>query len=86
MQELDKFNFKINVIPNGLEKYMSFTINKKLIFIEINRTYQDFKQKGFYTYEYISDFEKFKEEFLGKKRFIVPPPTEKLLAKNMIMF
>ena len=39
MQELDKFNFKINVIPNGLEKYMSFTINKKLIFIDINRTY-----------------------------------------------
>ena len=24
MQELDKFNFKINLIPNGLEKYMSF--------------------------------------------------------------
>ena len=34
MQELDKFNLKINVIPNGLEKYMSFTINNKLSFIE----------------------------------------------------
>ena len=34
MQELDKFNLKINVIPNGLEKYMSFTINKKLSFID----------------------------------------------------
>ena len=33
MQELDKFNLKINVIPNGLEKYMSFTINNKLRFI-----------------------------------------------------
>ena len=30
MQELDKFNFKINIIPNGLEKYMSFNINDKL--------------------------------------------------------
>ena len=29
MQELGKFNLKINVIPNGLEKYMSFTINNK---------------------------------------------------------
>ena len=29
MQELRKFNLKINVIPNGLEKYTSFTINKK---------------------------------------------------------
>ena len=33
MQELGKFNLKINVIPNGLEKHMSFTINNKLIFI-----------------------------------------------------
>ena len=34
MQELGKFNLKINVIPNGLEKYMSFTINDKLSFID----------------------------------------------------
>ena len=33
IQELGKFNLKINVIPNGLEKYMSFTINNKLGFI-----------------------------------------------------
>ena len=29
MQELGKFNLKINVIPNGLEKCMSITINNK---------------------------------------------------------
>ena len=34
MKELDKFNLKINVIPNGLEKYLSFSINNKLIFID----------------------------------------------------
>ena len=34
MQELGKFNFKINVIPNRLEKYMSFNINNKFIFID----------------------------------------------------
>ena len=34
MQELGKFNLKINVIPNGLEKYMSFNINNKLVFID----------------------------------------------------
>ena len=33
-QELGKFNLKINVIPNGLEKYMSFTNNNKLSFID----------------------------------------------------
>ena len=27
MQELGKFNLKTNVVPNGLEKYMSFSIN-----------------------------------------------------------
>ena len=34
MQELGKFNLKISLIPNGLEKYMSFTINNKLSFID----------------------------------------------------
>ena len=34
MQELEKFNLKTSVTPNGLERYMSFTINNKLIFIE----------------------------------------------------
>ena len=33
MQELGKFNLKVNVIPNGLEKYASFSINNKLSFI-----------------------------------------------------
>ena len=34
MQALDKFNLKINVIASGLEKYMSFSINNKLSFID----------------------------------------------------
>ena len=34
MQELGKFNLKTSVIPNEFEKYMSFTINNKLSFIE----------------------------------------------------
>ena len=33
MQKLGKLNLKINVIPNGLEKYMSLSINNKLSFI-----------------------------------------------------
>ena len=35
MRELGKFNVKVNVIPNTLETYMSFTINNKLSFIDI---------------------------------------------------
>ena len=34
MQELGKFNFKINVMPNGLQKYMSFNINNKSAFTD----------------------------------------------------
>ena len=34
MQKLGKFNVKVNVIPNELEKYMSFAINNKLSFMD----------------------------------------------------
>ena len=37
MQDLGKFSLKINVIPNGLEKYMSFSINNKLSFIDTSQ-------------------------------------------------
>ena len=34
MQEVGKFNIKVSVTPNGLEKYMAFTINNNLVFID----------------------------------------------------
>ena len=34
MQELGKFSLKINLVPNRLEKYMSFIINNKLSFVD----------------------------------------------------
>ena len=34
MQEIGKSDVKISVIANGLEKYMTFTINKNLVFID----------------------------------------------------
>ena len=34
VQELCKFYCKKNVIPNGLEKYISFNINNKLAFVD----------------------------------------------------
>ena len=94
MQELGKFSFKANIIPDWLEKYMSFSINNKLSFIDNfqflnswldslvknlgkdgfmylsqefdNNILHLVKQKGFYTYEYMSDFKKFKEELSRK--------------------
>ena len=113
MQELETFNFKINVIPNGLEKYMSFNINNNLIFInsfqflsfslnslvknlnkdEFKYLSQDFdskvldlvKQKGFYLYEYMSDFEKFKEKLPSKEKFYSSLTNKKNVIKNMNM-
>ena len=32
-RELKKFDVKIDLIPNGLEKYMAFIVNKKVVFI-----------------------------------------------------
>ena len=50
MQELGKLNIKINVIKNELEKYMSFTINNKLRFVD------SFQFLSFYPYKFTSDF------------------------------
>ena len=82
---------------NGLERYMTFSINSKLCFIDslqfsssaldslvkswnkdvfkyFNQEFDNnvldlVKQKGFYPYEYMSDFEKFKEQVPRKERF-----------------
>ena len=32
--KFNKFNVKINVTPNGLEKYMAFFLNKNLVFVD----------------------------------------------------
>ena len=32
-KEISKFDVKVSVMPNGLEKYMAFTINRNLVFI-----------------------------------------------------
>ena len=32
--KIGKFDVKVNVIQNGLEKYMAFTINNNLVFID----------------------------------------------------
>ena len=33
-KELSNFNCNIDVIPNGLEKYMSFSLNKNIVYID----------------------------------------------------
>ena len=33
-QELSKLDVRVGVMPNGIEKYMIFTLNKNLVFID----------------------------------------------------
>ena len=35
IKEIGKFDVKVSVIPNGLEKYMAFIINRNLVFIAV---------------------------------------------------
>ena len=34
IKQIRKFDVKVSVIPNGLQKYMAFTINTNLVFID----------------------------------------------------
>ena len=34
IKEVSKFDVKVSAIPNGLEKYMAFTVNRNLVFID----------------------------------------------------
>jgi hypothetical protein len=34
MQEIGGFGLEVNVIPNNMEKYMSFSLGKQLVFID----------------------------------------------------
>ena len=105
---------KINVIPSGLEKYLSFSINNKLHFIdsfqflsssldslvkslnkddfkylsqEFDNSVMDLvKQKGFCPYEYMSDFESLKKNYVAMRSLVIHKQVQKLMTKNMNMF
>ena len=69
-KKLSKFDVIISVIPNGLEKYMTFTSNKNLVFIDsmlfmnssLDKLVKNLTDKDF---EYLS------EEFSGEKLGLV---------------
>ena len=64
--ELNKSDVKINVIPNGLEKYMVII---KYLIEEFNpKNLELLKQKVAYPYEYMNSFEKFNEEELPARK------------------
>ena len=44
------------------------------------------KQKRFYPYKYVADFEKFKDKLPIKEKFYSSLTNKKMVTKNLIMF
>ena len=61
--ELKKFDVKIDVIPNRLEKYMEFILNKNLVFIDSMQFMNSSLEK---LVKNLSDFKYLTEEFGSK--------------------
>ena len=108
--ELHKFNLKVDVIPNGLEKYMSFFLGRDLVFITSmqfmncsldklvkNLVDKDFKylvkefgtenlkilkQKGAYSYAYMSSFKRFNEDKLCARKYFYSSTKDKKIYED----
>ena len=65
IKEISEFDVKVSVIPNGLEKYMAFTINTNLVFID-NMQFMNSSLDSLVTNPSDNDFKYFSEEFSGE--------------------
>ena len=63
--ELNKFDVKIDVTPNGLEKYIAFYLNKNLVFIDTMQ-FLNFNLDKLVKNLSEGDFKYFAEEFVSK--------------------
>ena len=76
-KELSKFNCKISVIPNGLEKYISFTLNNNIVFVDsilfLNSSLDKLaKNLGSEDFEYLSQVFSGEQLELVKQKGIYP--------------
>ena len=68
-KELSKFDCRVSVIPNGLEKYMSFTLNN-LVFIDSMLFMNSSRDKLVKSLR-DGDFKYLSESFIGEKLKLV---------------
>ena len=61
---MDKFDVKVSVIPDGLEKYMAFTINKNVVFIASTQ-FMNSGRDSLVKYLSNNDFKYLSEELSG---------------------
>ena len=69
-KELSGFDCEISVIPNGLEKYMSFTLNKNIAFID-SMLFMNYSLDKLNKNLSDSNFKYLSEEFRGEKLELV---------------
>ena len=65
IKEISKFDVKVGVIPNRLEKYMAFTINRNLVFID-SMQFMNSSLASLVKNLMNEDFKYLSEEFTGK--------------------
>ena len=65
IKEISNFDVQVDVIPNGLEKYMAFTINKNLVFID-SMQLMNSSLESIVKNSVDKDFKYLSEEFSGK--------------------
>ena len=65
IKEIGKFDVKVSVIPNGFEKYMAFTVNKNLVFID-SMQFMNSSLDSIVKNLSNNDFKYLSEEFSGK--------------------
>ena len=65
MQEIGKFDVKVSIIPNELEKYMASTINKNLVFV-VSMQFMSSSLDALVKNLSDNDFKFLSEEFSGE--------------------
>ena len=65
IKEISKFDVKISVIPNWLEKYMTFTVNRNLVFID-SMQFMNSSLDSLVKNLLDNDFKYLSEEFSGE--------------------
>ena len=70
MHNLGDFDVKISVIPNGLEKYLAFTINNSLVFID-SMQFMNFSLDVLVKNLTDNNFKHLSQEFIGEQLKLV---------------
>ena len=70
MHKIGDFDVKISVIPNGLEKYLAFTINNSLVFID-SMQFMNFSLDVLVKNLTDNNFKHLSQEFIGEQLKLV---------------